>query len=140
MNPPSHSDQTREAEIELLKARLSALEVELIRARQLRVDEIRTSSGPFSFIDRHGMIGLLFGIFVQTAGVIWWASTITNQVHAIQKTVESQQQVLDGNAQVLRENADRLTRVQTVQENVVKILDAMTGRYLPSERGPQIPK
>lgn len=129
MTPEQGTPQTTDQiELAALKARLAALEVELIRARQLSVDEIRTKTGPFSFFDRHGIMGLLFAVFVQTAGIIWWASSLTNKVGDLKYTVERQQATQDMMARTIQDNADRLTRVQTVQENVVKLLDQHTFR------------
>lgn len=133
------SDDERLSIIEL-RARLAKMEVELLAARRLNVDEINTKNGPLTFADRHGMVGVFLAVFVQTAGVIWWASTITGQVHDIQRTIESQQQTQHLMSQTLQVNAERLTRVQTVQENVIKLLDRYEEERIRTqgggERGP----
>jgi hypothetical protein len=79
------------------------------------------------FNDRYGMIGLLFAVFVQTAGIVWWASTMSTTVDQLERAVTVMQETHAVLVKQVQENQDKLTRIQVIQEHVVKTLERAHG-------------
>jgi hypothetical protein len=138
MNPPTGGDRElrdRVARLEIELAAAKRLDVESAAAKNFTVERMNTREG---FFDRHGSLGVMFAIFLQTLGIVWWASSLTEQVSTLHDLSVERDKVISQMADNIRLNSDRLTRVQSVQENVVKILDRMQGIPVPSSRGPSV--
>lgn len=72
-------------------------------------DETDTGeASPHWQVDRRIPLALILTIFVQTCGIIWWASGLTSRVEVLER------QVADAKPQ-----GDRLTRVEVRLDNVV---------------------
>lgn len=115
-----------------LQARVERLEAELVAAKAVIAETVRTQNlevarlSPNSMFDRHGAVAIVFAIFVQTAGAIWWAAGLSAQVDQLKQGAMQRETAISNMARVVQDNAERLTRVQAVQEQVVKILDRHT--------------
>lgn len=113
-----------------LRAKIESLEAELVAAKRLITEELTAKNVqvehlfPNSMMDRHGAMAIVLAIFVQTAGAIWWASGLSADVRNLQAGANQRDAAMAQVVRLVNDNAERLTRVQTVQETVVKILDA----------------
>jgi hypothetical protein len=58
-------------------------------------------------LDRRVPIALIMAIVVQTSGLVWWASSLSERVSSLEKTRDA-----------TAPQADRLTRVEVKIENV----------------------
>ena len=79
-----------------------------------------------NFFDRHGALAIMFAIFVQTAGAIWWASAVNSQIGYLREDAAARDAVIAEMIKNVQHNSERLTKIQTVQETVVKVLDRLT--------------
>jgi hypothetical protein len=124
-----------------LQSRVDRLEAELISAKALAAEAITTKKmevgqlAPYSMFDKHGALAIVFAIFIQTMGAIWWAAGLSAQVDALRDGAAQRDQIINAMSRTIQENAERLSRVQAVQENVVKILDRFQTEF--NERGPK---
>lgn len=59
-------------------------------------------------------IPILITILVQTMGIVWWASGLSAKVTELTAEVERQRIVT-------RENAENINKVETIQQQLVKI-------------------
>ena len=83
------------------------------------------------------VISLLVAVFAQTSGIIWWASGVNAAGKAAADSIIAQNVAIEKLATLIEQNGERLTRVQVVQENVVKILDQISHRQIyPNVDGP----
>lgn len=62
-------------------------------------------------LDKRVPIALIATIFVQTAGIIWWAAGITAQVNANARAIEEQS-----------DTRERLVRIETILERLERRL------------------
>lgn len=131
-------------ELAVLQARINQLEAKLVVADRLNVGKYEGAS-PTSFLEKHGLISLiavLSGMAVQTAGAIWWAATVTGNISDLARDNVSQAIQIEKLETLIVQNGERLTKVQTVQENVIKILDMISRREIlppdPNDRFPPI--
>jgi hypothetical protein len=90
-------------------------------------------------LDKRVPLALIFAIFVQTGGALWWASAITSQTEQLQREVERNIEALKAAGSI----EPRLVRVETdityirgsVDDNADKLhdldekLDALIQRY-----------
>lgn len=119
-------------EIEILKAKIANLEADSVVAQNMRVlGTLQAKEGLAGFFDKHGAVTILVAIFLQTCGAIWWAATISDQVGVLSEKGRQRDLEIQKLTDIVQQNADRLTRVQTVQENVVKILDRLAIAHNP---------
>ena len=124
---------TEAESLAVLQAKIEQLEAKSVVTDQLNVTRYSGPTQPF--VDRHGMIALAFAVLLQTAGIVWWASKMDSNITVLQEESAKRDDALALLMKTVEENAERLTRVQTVQENVVKILDRV--QELLNERGPR---
>ena len=82
------------------------------------------------FFDKHGALAILFAIFLQTSGAIWWASAVNTRVGELSDSQRVQNETIAKLTALVEMNGERLTRVEAVQENVVKVLDQLSQRAL----------
>jgi hypothetical protein len=62
--------------------------------------------------DKRVPVAIIFSIFCQTAGVVWWGATASERLSALERKVE-----------MTAPQADRLTRVEV---NIESIKDSLT--------------
>ena len=129
-------------ELAVLQARINQLEAKLVVADRLNVGKYE-GAAPTSFLEKHGLISLiavLSGMAVQTAGAIWWAATVTGNISNLASDNIAQAVQIEKLQTLIVQNGERLTKVQTVQENVIKILDMISRREIykpdPNDRFP----
>ena len=79
-----------------------------------------------NFFDRHGALAVMFAIFVQTAGAIWWASAVTSQISYLREDAAARDAVISEMVKTVQNNSEHLAKIQAVQEIVVKVLDRLT--------------
>jgi hypothetical protein len=81
-------------------------------------------------MDKHGALTVLFGIMMQSLAVMWWASSISSQVAFLQEDGRKREVLLSVLTKTVADNAERTARIETVQENIVKILDRLSDKSL----------
>jgi len=79
-----------------------------------------------------GVMAVLVAILIQTTAAVWWASSVATQLIAQNQVNVLTAETLNKITLIIDQNAERLTRVETVQQNVVKILDMISSRQVNS--------
>ena len=70
-----------------------------------------------------GWLPVIVGIAVQTAGIVWWASNLTAKVSQMAQLQESQAKTIAALVDNAHDTSDRLTKVQTIQQELLKFYD-----------------
>lgn len=143
-NAPRQSD-----DIAALEAEQRALQDLRLRIATLETARLANGMGgygngngrnrPSFFTNMGGWGGMLFAMFVQTAGVVWWASSVTKDVNDLRVTTGKLAQLHELIQTQVQQNSERLARTEVRQENIIKILDRTVQRIwrepgLPSGR------
>lgn len=68
--------------------------------------------------DFHIPIAVLFALFIQTCGVVWWAATTDARVDALEKWVANNQQI-----------ESRLAKIETQLGGIIDRMDREDRRY-----------
>jgi hypothetical protein len=68
-------------------------------------------------------LGIVITLFLQTAGAIWWASSMTQQIAAIDKRTELQQIAINHSTVLIANMSERLARAETTQQVLMSIMD-----------------
>jgi hypothetical protein len=74
------------------------------------------------YLDKRVPLALILTIVIQTAGLVWWASNLTERVNSLERTREA-----------TAPQADRLTRVEVRLESVQSGIDEIK-RLIRRER------
>jgi hypothetical protein len=74
------------------------------------------------YLDKRVPLALILTIVIQTAGLVWWASNLTERVNSLERTQEA-----------TAPQADRLTRVEVRLESVQSGIDEIK-RLIRRER------
>jgi hypothetical protein len=126
-----NASRSQTEELAILKAKVEQLEANSIIANRMNVGTItQDGKGWSGFFDKHGALTILVAIFLQTCGAIWWAATISSQVENLKILGVQRDTEIQKLTEIVEQNAERLTKVQTIQENVVKILDQLSHRTI----------
>jgi hypothetical protein len=68
-------------------------------------------------LDKRIPLAVVLTIVVQTAGMVWWAATISSRVAALESSQPGE-----------RDRADKLIKLETQQEGMQKSLENISGK------------
>ena len=85
------------------------------------------------------VVAVVVAILIQTMGIVWWASGVSSAAQSLAASQTIQDAAIIKLTALVEANSERLTRVQTIQEEVVKILDEISHRVSGPDGPPRGP-
>ena len=80
-------------------------------------------------LDKRVPIALAVTIMLQTAGIVWWAATLTARQERLNEKVVEQQEQINRFVNERDDNRDRLTRLETqlseIKMTLARVADAV---------------
>jgi len=83
-------------------------------------DDRRANSPEPWHLKKEVNVSLIVGLLLQAAAALWWAAGIDGRILALEKSDVEQEASLKESASASRIVADRLTRIETLLETLVK--------------------